>query len=77
MMLLPQEMAELEAQGSKVPIWIKLTLTIKEAAEYSGIGENKIRELCQSNPDFVLRVGTKILIKRTQFEQYISRMKVL
>ena len=29
----------------EVPIWEKTNLTVEEAAAYSGIGRNKIREL--------------------------------
>ena len=34
-----------EENKKAVPIWEKVTLTVEEAAEYSGIGRNKIREL--------------------------------
>ena len=49
----------------QVPIWEKVTLTLEEAAEYSNIGINKIREL-SNNPrcNFVIFVGKKRLIKR-------------
>lgn len=57
----------------KVPIHLKITLTIKEAAEYSNIGINRIDALLrQPNCPFVLYVGTKKLVKRKEFEQYIS-----
>ena len=57
----------------RVPIHQKMTLTIKEAAEYSNIGINKIdRMLRTPNCPFVLYVGTKKLVKRKEFEQYIS-----
>ncbi len=57
-----------------VPIWLKTTLTIREAAEYSNIGINKIENLINGpNCDFVLYVGRKRLIKRKQFEQFIER----
>ena len=57
----------------KVPIHLKLTLTIKEAAEYSNIGVNKIDEMLkQPNCPFVLFVGTKKLVKREAFEAYIN-----
>lgn len=50
-----------------------MTLTIKEAAEYSNIGINKIDAMLkQPNCPFVLYVGTKKLVKRKEFEQYIS-----
>ena len=56
-----------------VPIWLKTTLTIREAAEYSNIGINKIENLINGpNCDFVLYVGRKRLIKRKQFEQLIE-----
>ena len=57
-----------------VPIHLKMTLTTKEAAEYSNIGINKIDSMLRSpNCPFVLFVGTKKLVKRREFEQYISR----
>ena len=57
----------------QVPIWEKVALTLEEAAEYSNIGINKIREL-SNNPrcNFVIFVGKKRLIKRKEFEKYIS-----
>ena len=62
----------------KVPINHKLTLTIKEAAEYSNIGINKIDSLLRSpNCSFVLFVGTRKLVKRREFEEYISKKLVI
>ncbi len=46
----------------------------KEAAEYSNIGINKIDSMLRSpNCPFVLYVGTKKLVKRREFEQFISQ----
>ena len=57
----------------KVPIHLKVTLTIREAAEYSNIGINKIDEMLkQPNCPFVLYVGTKKLVKRKAFEEFIE-----
>ena len=57
----------------KVPIHLKMNLTIREAAEYSNIGINKIDDMLKRpNCPFVLYVGTKKLVKRTAFEDYIS-----
>lgn len=57
----------------KVPIHLKMTLSIREAAEYSNIGINKIDRMLRSpNCPFVLFVGTKKLVKRKEFEQFIS-----
>lgn len=57
-----------------VAIRDKVTLSIDEAAAYSGIGVNKIREMTKSPLcNFVLYVGKKTLIKRELFEEYINR----
>ena len=57
----------------KVPIHLKMVPTIKEAAEYSSIGINKIDAMLkQPNCPFVLYVGTRKLVKRKEFEEYIS-----
>lgn len=59
----------------QVPIWEKSNLTIDEAAEYSGIGRNKLRQLSDDDKcPFVLWVGSKRLIKRRELDAYISRM---
>lgn len=56
----------------KVPICCKMALTIREAAEYSNIGINKIESMLkQPNCPFVLFVGTRKLVKRREFEEYI------
>ena len=56
----------------KVPIPQKLTLKIREAAEYSNIGINKIDALLRApGCPFVLFVGSKKLVKRKEFEEYI------
>ena len=58
-----------------VPIWEKAAMSIEEAAAYTGIGENKLRELTQSDDcDFVLWVGQKRLIKRKKLEDYLDRV---
>lgn len=63
-----------DAKALEIPFWLKVTLTIKEAAAYSNIGINKIEELLkQPKCDFVLYVGNKKLVKRKEFEQYISK----
>ena len=61
-----------------VPIWEKQNLTIKEAVAYSGIGENTLRALVKNrNCPFVLRVGTKQMIKRKKFDEYIEKMHLI
>ena len=56
----------------------KMTLTAREAAEYSNIGINKIDSMLRApNCPFVLFVGTKKLVKRKEFEDYISQKLVI
>lgn len=58
----------------EVPIREKANLNIEEAAAYFGIGMNKLRELTEDEQcKFVLFVGTKRLIKRRLFEQYLEQ----
>lgn len=57
-----------------VPIDRKIALTIPEASEYSNIGQNRISKLLNTpNCPFVLCVGTKKLVKRKKFEEFISK----
>ena len=50
------------------------SLTVKEAAAYSNIGMNLIDKLLRTpNCPFVLFVGKKKLVKRKEFEEYISK----
>ena len=58
----------------EVPIWEKSNLTLEEAAAYSGIGINKLREITnEPGCIFVLFVGTKRLIKRRLLDAYIEK----
>ena len=60
-------------ENEKIPICQKLNLTLKEAAEYSNIGINRLTILTnEPNCPFVLFVGNKRLIKRMKFEEYIN-----
>ena len=54
----------------EVPIWEKSNLTLEEAAAYSGIGVNTLREIT----NVVLWVGNKRLIKRRLFDAYIEQV---
>ena len=59
----------------QIPIWEKSNLTLEEAAAYSGIGINKLRQLTDDNNcEFVLWIGTKRLIKRRKFDEYIEKL---
>lgn len=56
-----------------VPIHQKVALTIREAAEYSNIGINRLEMLLKApRCPFVLYVGHKKLVKRKEFERFLS-----
>lgn len=63
---------------SGVDVDKKLLLTKFEAAAYSNIGINKIESMLRNpNCPFVLYVGTKKLVKRKEFEEFLSQKTVI
>lgn len=58
-----------------VPIWEKFTLTISEASQYFNIGEKKLRKLAEDYTDsgFIIHNGSKTLIKRKSFEDFLNK----
>ncbi len=57
-----------------IPIWRKANLSIEEAAAYSGIGMAKLYEMTESEDcPFVLWIGSRRMIKRKVFDEYIER----
>ena len=62
----------------RVAIKDKLTLTIREAAAYSNIGINKIDKMLRTpNCPFVLFVGSKKLVKRKEFEEFLAKTLII
>lgn len=55
----------------------KLLLTIADAAAYSSIGCNKLREIINDNPllNWVIRIGEHTKIKRPLFEKWLDDIK--
>ena len=53
----------------------KYALTIHEAAKYFSIGEKKLRSILASNKhlELFLQIGSKQLIKRRKFEEYLDK----
>ena len=51
-------------------------LDIKQAVEYFGIGEKKLRQIIVDNLDtgIFIQNGTKYLIKRKRFESWLDRI---
>lgn len=62
-----------------VPVWEKYMMTVREAAEYFGIGEHKLRELLDENVEKKLSVwnGNRQLIRRKQLEEYLNECDVI
>lgn len=57
----------------EMPFWLKLNMTIKEAAAYSNIGESTLRKLlAERGCSFLLKIGNKQLVKRKDFEKYLE-----
>ena len=64
----------INAVSQFIPIWEKMNLTIEEAAQYSNISSKTLRRFInECTPDFILKIGTKTLIKRKVFEKFLER----
>lgn len=58
----------------EIPVWGKSNLTLEEAAAYFNIGVNTLRRLAKNEKcPYVLWVGSKCLIKRVCFEEYLQK----
>ena len=66
-------------RANEIPYWEKYMLTLREAAEYFHIGEQKMRQIVDENMDanFLLESGNRIMIKRKLFEEYLDRASVI
>ena len=53
----------------------KIALSIEEAADYTGIGRNTLRNLVEWKKLPVLKVGRKVLIKTDILEKFMERDK--
>lgn len=52
-----------QEKDNRVPLWERMNLTLEEAAAYTGIGTDKLRELSnRESCDFVLWVGKPCVI---------------
>ena len=62
------------AAENPIPVWERVTLTLQEAVDYTGIGRDKLYELTDRDDcEFVLRVGSRRLLKRKKLEEYIEK----
>lgn len=66
--------ANRQTNSITIPVWNKAALTVEEAAAYSNISSKTLRRyINECTPDFILKIGTKTLIKRRIFEKFLER----
>lgn len=51
----------------------KILLTVAEAAQLSGVGQHKLRELANENNGLAVYVGKKMMLKRKKLEIYLEQ----
>ena len=57
----------------EIPIWETANLTIDEAASYSGLSTKTIYDItADPECDFVIWIGSRRLIKRKRFEDFLD-----
>lgn len=66
----------------KIPYNQRLCISIEEAAEYSMIGENRLRSIIDNDKykkelDWVLHTGQRVRIKRPLFEKWVLQQSYL
>lgn len=66
----------------KIPYNQRLCISIEEAAEYSMIGENRLRSIIDNDKykkelDWVLHTGQRVRIKRPLFEKWVLKQSYL
>lgn len=61
-------------ETKRTPLGDRYMLTVREVAEYFGIGEHKLRDLLDKNPEKNLSVwnGNRQLIRRKRLEEYLD-----
>ena len=63
----------LQRKRLAVPIQVKVLLTLEEAAEYTGLGMQELRNISNFDScDFVLWNGSKRLFKREKLKAYLE-----
>jgi len=63
----------------EIPIYVKYSLNVEEAATYFGIGIKKIYGIIRDNPnaDFLLEIGSHYRIKRVLFEKFLNEQSTI
>lgn len=66
---------EYEADPLFIPLNQRFLLTVEEASFLYHIGTKNLYQLMKADVNFKLKVGTKFLIKRELFEDYLRRAR--
>jgi excisionase family DNA binding protein len=62
----------MQPEGGEPMTGTKIALSIEEAADYTGIGRNTLRNLVEWGKLPVLKVGRKVLIKSDILEKFME-----
>lgn len=66
---------DFKRRSSAVPLWHRQNLSVQEASAYTGLGKETLYFLIkQEDCEFALRVGSRTMIKRKRFEEYLDKM---
>ena len=70
---------EVPMSKNEVRLSERYSLTITESAKFFGIGENKLRQIAEENPDadWLLQNGCRLLIKREAFERMLNSIDTI
>lgn len=68
-----------QEKENNVLIRDKFLLTLKEATQYFGIGEKKLRQMAEeyNTSNCFLHNGVKLMIKREKFEQFLDELTTI
>ena len=66
----------LEKRKENAPFWEKKVLTVEEAAEYTGIGRTKIRQIImRGDCPFAVTNGVQVCVIRDKFIDYLDKQE--
>lgn len=60
-----------------VPLWQKITLSFHEAAQLTGVGENRLRALADRKPELTVTIDSKKRLKRKKLEDFLMNVRSL
>ena len=64
----------LEKRKENAPFWEKKVITVEEAAEYTGIGRTKIRQIIMKGDcPFAVTNGVQVCVIRDKFIDYLDK----